>query len=255
MGGGNNVPNRTTSDLWLADGFGYTGTWGGTGHAVFVWQLDGTGAPVLHDSIITANIGTVSDIQVSEDGGWLVFTAEGGPGAGLYVYELTSPGTPVFRAKQIVSAGLHTGTLADIGGKLYAFTRRTPNCPQDFDLSQPQPEQSPSSSTRPDTTSTIPSCAMATRSCSPELRAKMMRPVPMVVPHPGPAQSHPGLRRGKPHCGSESQWGEAIPLSGRRGRSAATPQGTSTWWTSPTLPHRSRSILPYFGRRNPQFLG
>jgi hypothetical protein len=92
----------------------------------------------LYDSIITPNIGTVSDIQVSEDGGWLVFTAEGGPGAGLYVYQLTSPGTPVFRAKQIVSAGLHTGTLADIGGTLYAFTAKDPaSCAlMIFDLSQ-----------------------------------------------------------------------------------------------------------------------
>ncbi len=29
MGGGNNVPDRFTSDLWVKDGFGYTGTWGG----------------------------------------------------------------------------------------------------------------------------------------------------------------------------------------------------------------------------------
>jgi adhesin/invasin len=63
LGGGNNVPDRTTSDLWVKDGFGYTGTWGGNGNAVFIWQLDGSGAPVLYDSIITPNIGTVSDIQ------------------------------------------------------------------------------------------------------------------------------------------------------------------------------------------------
>ncbi|HEU5153474.1 MAG TPA: hypothetical protein VFU03_01955, partial [Gemmatimonadales bacterium] len=138
LGGGTNVPGRYTSDLWLKDGFGYTGTWGGNGNAVFIWQLDGTGAPVLYDSIITPNIGTVSDIQVSEDGAWLVFTAEGGPGSGIYAYELTSPGTPVFRAKSTVSAGLHTGTLADIGGKLYAFTAKDPsNCQlMIFDLSQ-----------------------------------------------------------------------------------------------------------------------
>lgn len=138
LGGGNNVPSRTTSDLWVKDGFGYSGTWGGSGNAVFIWQLDGSGAPVLYDSIITPNIGTVSDIQVSEDGAWLVYTAEGGPGAGIYAYELTSPGTPVFRAKTLITAGLHTGTLADIGGKLYAFTAKDPhNCAlMIFDLSQ-----------------------------------------------------------------------------------------------------------------------
>jgi hypothetical protein len=143
LGGGNNVPDRTTSDLWVKDGFGYTGTWGGNGNAVFIWQLDGNGSPVLYDSIVVKDqngptIGTVSDIQVSEDGKWLAFTAEGGPGDGLYAYELTSPGTPVFRAKTIVSAGLHTGTLADIGGKLYAFTAKDPpSCAlKIFDLSQ-----------------------------------------------------------------------------------------------------------------------
>ena len=82
LGGGNNVPSRTTSDLWVKDGFGYTGTWGGSGNAVFIWQLDGSGAPVLYDSIITPNIGTVSDIQVSEDGGVAGLHCRGWPRLG-----------------------------------------------------------------------------------------------------------------------------------------------------------------------------
>ena len=137
LGGGNNVPDRFTSDLWVQDGFGYTGTWGG-GNEVYIWQLGGSGAPVLADSIIVPNISTVSDVQVSEDGAWLVFTAEGGGSSGLYVYQLTAPGNPVFRAKRIVSNGLHTGTLATIGGKLYAFAAKDPaNCALEiYDLSQ-----------------------------------------------------------------------------------------------------------------------
>ncbi|HWA58514.1 MAG TPA: hypothetical protein VG692_14735, partial [Gemmatimonadales bacterium] len=99
-GGGNNVPERYTSDLWLTDGYAYTGTWGGAlrppgtpGNAVKIWRLDGNGAPVLADSIITPNIATVSDIQVSDDGKWLAYTTEyGSTGArGLYVYELVTP--------------------------------------------------------------------------------------------------------------------------------------------------------------------
>ena len=146
LGGGNNVHNRISSDLWVADGYAYTGTYGGQvvgvfGNAVLIWQLSASGAPVLHDSIVTANIGAISDIQVSQDGGWLAFTAEGGTGSGLYVYQLTSPGVPVFRAKTVVSGntiGLHTGTLATIGGKLYDFAARDPSgCAMKiYDLSQ-----------------------------------------------------------------------------------------------------------------------
>ncbi len=130
-GGGNNVAERFTSDLWVADGYAYTGTWGfrGTaGNAVKIWALDPSGAPTLVDSIITAGISTVSDIEVSADGRWLVFTTEGGSQEGLYVYELTAPGTPVFRAKSVNAPnGLHTGTLATIGGTLYAFGAKDPS--------------------------------------------------------------------------------------------------------------------------------
>ncbi len=141
LSGGSNVPERYGSDLWVADGYGYSGTWGfrsRAGNAVKIWQLDGTGAPTLVDSIITPGIGTVSDIEVSPDGQWLVFTAEGGSDNGIHVYELTAPGVPVFRAKSLVGTGLHTGTLAVIGGKLYAFTAKDPGSPAliIYDLSQ-----------------------------------------------------------------------------------------------------------------------
>jgi hypothetical protein len=108
---------------------------------VKIWQLDAGGAPVLRDSIITPNVVTISDVEVSGDGRWLVFTAEGGGASGnpgIHVYELTTPGHPVFRAKHVVANGLHTGSLAVIGGKLYAFTAKDPpNCAlQIYDLSQ-----------------------------------------------------------------------------------------------------------------------
>jgi hypothetical protein len=128
LGGGFNVNERLTSDLWVADGYAYTGTYGfrsAQGNVVKVWQLSPAGAPILRDSIITANTGTISDIEVSTDGRWLVFTSEGGSAAGLHVYELTSPGHPVFRAA-VTGINLHTGTLATIGGKLYAFTAKDP---------------------------------------------------------------------------------------------------------------------------------
>ncbi len=130
LGGGNNVTERYTSDLWVAEGYAYTGTWGfrgNFGNAVKIWQLDGGGSPALVDSIIVPGIQTVSDIEVSPDGNWLVFTTEYGPNEGIYVYELTAPGAAVYRANLAVPPnGLHTGTLSVIDGKLYAFGAKDP---------------------------------------------------------------------------------------------------------------------------------
>lgn len=141
LSGGNNVPERYGSDLWVADGYGYSGTWGfrgQQGNAVKIWQLNQSGAPTLAGTLTVANVGTISDIEVSPDGKWLVFTAEGGSAAGIHVYELTSPGAPVLRASLAVGSGLHTGTLSVIGGKLYAFAAKNPSSPAMivYDLSQ-----------------------------------------------------------------------------------------------------------------------
>jgi len=130
LGGGNNVPERWGSDLWVADGYGYSGTWGtrfAPGNAVKIWRLGAGGAPALVDSVVTPGIVTVSDIEVSPDGRWLVFSSEGGPNRGLYVYELTAPGVPVFRAVALNSHGLHTASLAVLGGKLHALAAQDPS--------------------------------------------------------------------------------------------------------------------------------
>lgn len=132
IGGGNNVPERFTSDLWVQDSYGYTGGWGtrGTqvGNAVKIWQVGGA-APVLVDSIITSGITTVSDVQVSADGKLLVFSTENGPNAGLHVYSLATPGHPAFLASYLVPQGLHTATVATIAGRTYVFAARNPNNP------------------------------------------------------------------------------------------------------------------------------
>jgi hypothetical protein len=133
VGGGNNVPERFTSDLWVQNGYGYTGGWGnrGTqpGNAVKIWQVAG-GAPVLVDSVITSGITTVSDVQVSADGKLLVFSAENGPNAGLHVYSLAaSPSHPVFLASYPVAQGIHTATVETIAGQTYVFAARNPASP------------------------------------------------------------------------------------------------------------------------------
>lgn len=129
LAGCNNVQSRYTSDLWVAEGYAYTGTWGFrglVGNTINIWQLDGSGAPSLARSVAINRVGTISDLEVSADGEWLIATTEGGPDNGLYVYQVTSPGNLALRASTKVQAGLHTGTLAEIDGTLYAFTAKDP---------------------------------------------------------------------------------------------------------------------------------
>ncbi len=131
-GGGNNVPERYGSDQWVAGGYAYSGTWGSrlrAGNALKIWKLGATGAPVLQDSIITAGIGTVSDVEVSPDGKLLMFSAENGPNAGFHFYNITDPAAPVLAGSYLVSSGVHTATFATINGRLYAFGAKDPVAP------------------------------------------------------------------------------------------------------------------------------
>ena len=69
--GGNNVPERYSSDLWVHGNYAYTGTWGfrdEPGNVLKVWSLGASGTPVLAGSVTISDIGTVSDVQVSDDG-------------------------------------------------------------------------------------------------------------------------------------------------------------------------------------------
>ena len=132
---GGDVQDRFSSDLWVHGSWAYTGTWGAAprngivGNAVKIWSLDASGAPSLADSIVIPEIRTVSDVQVSDDGQVLVFSAERGASAGLYVYDLTDPGHPAFRDSALVADGIHTATVADIGGRRYVFAARNPKEP------------------------------------------------------------------------------------------------------------------------------
>jgi hypothetical protein len=145
--GGNNVRERFSSDLSVHGNYAYTGTWNWfprtagvdtVGAAIVVFQLSASGAPTRGDSVIIPHTTTLSDLQVSDDGQWLVASTEGGSDDGLYVYDLTDPAHPAFVARYLVDTGLHTSQLAVIGGKLYAFTARNPGSPalMVFDLSQ-----------------------------------------------------------------------------------------------------------------------
>jgi hypothetical protein len=144
-GGGNNVPDRYTSDLWVHGSHAYTGTWGGSarggnaGNVLKIWSLDGTGAPSLVDSIVIPEITTVSDVEVSTDGAVLMFSAEQGQNEGLYLYDLADPAAPAFLDSVQVERGLHTATFGEIGGRRYAFAAKNAPDPalRIFDVTDP----------------------------------------------------------------------------------------------------------------------
>lgn len=126
-GGGDNVTDRFTSDLWVHGGTGYTGTWGTRelpGNAINVWDV--TSAPRLARTVTMDSVGTVSDLEVSTDGTLLLVTTENGPAAGFRLYDLDDPRDPVLLVEQRVEGGLHTGTLAEIGGRTWVFAAKNP---------------------------------------------------------------------------------------------------------------------------------
>jgi hypothetical protein len=129
VSGGNNVPDRYSSDLWVHGAYAYTGTWGfrdEEGNVLNVWSLDAAGAPTLATTVRVQDIGTVSDVEVSSDGQVLMFGAENGGNAGLYLYSLANPAAPTPLDHAIVSNGIHTATFSEIGGRRYAFAARNP---------------------------------------------------------------------------------------------------------------------------------
>jgi hypothetical protein len=135
VGGGDNVPDRYSSDLWVRGDYAYTGTWGNrsgsVGYVLKIWSV-ASGTPVLVNSITTAEIGTVSDVQVSDDGKLLVFSGERGADGGIYLYGLDDPARPaLLGAARVGRPGVHTVTLANINGRSYAFAARNPGAGSD----------------------------------------------------------------------------------------------------------------------------
>jgi hypothetical protein len=130
VGGGNNVPERYSSDLWVHGNYAYTGTWNfreEPGNVLKVWSLDASGAPSLVSSVAVGDIATVSDVQVSDDGQLLVLSGEFGDDGGIFLYGLSDPAHPsLLGSASVGSRGVHTVTLAGINGRLYAFAAMNP---------------------------------------------------------------------------------------------------------------------------------
>ena len=54
VGGGNNVPERYSSDLWVHGSYAYTGTWGfrsQLGNVLNVWAWTLPGRPLTGESV------------------------------------------------------------------------------------------------------------------------------------------------------------------------------------------------------------
>lgn len=132
VSGGNNIDsnNGIGTDLWLSNGYAYTG-FSGRPTEVLIWKLDGTGAPVKIGSIPAPNGAfNLADVEVSPDGKLLMFAVEGSNTAsGYYFYNLTDPANPRFVSRYQVSTGLHTATFSEINGRLYAFGAKDPAAP------------------------------------------------------------------------------------------------------------------------------
>jgi hypothetical protein len=143
--GGNNVQDRYSSDLWVHGNYAYTGTWGyreQLGNVLNVWALDASGAPSSADSVTVADIGTVSDLQVTEDGALLALSGERGgvvgDDGGVYLYSLSNPASPTLVGTAPVPfGGVHTVTLSVINGHLYGFAAKNPGFSGNSNQNQP----------------------------------------------------------------------------------------------------------------------
>ena len=130
VGGGDNIPSGDGigTDLWVANGYAYTGFSGKS--KLMIWQLSPTGAPVLVGNIpAPAGAFMVSDVEVSPSGKLLMFSIEGGANDGYYFYNLSDPANPKFVSRYLVPTGLHTATFGTINGRLYAFGAKDPPAP------------------------------------------------------------------------------------------------------------------------------
>jgi hypothetical protein len=127
------VPERFTSELWVHNGWAYTGTWSGgasrrSGNALKIWDVRGN-TPVLVDSIIVEGATTLGDVQVSDDGRLLVVATEPSPGS-IVIYDLVDPARPrqISRfSNNNTRPGVHTAEVARVNGRLYAFLSVDPS--------------------------------------------------------------------------------------------------------------------------------
>lgn len=126
--GTGSVTERYTAEVAVSGNIAYTTTWNrrlAPGNALKIWNVAGN-TPVLLDSVIVANAGTLSDVQISADGALLVVSVEGGgsAGNGIIIYDRSNPTRLTQLSRYIAantSSGVHTVKLSRINNRHYAF--------------------------------------------------------------------------------------------------------------------------------------
>jgi hypothetical protein len=125
------VPERYTAEVAALGNVAYTTTWGfraagAAGNAIKIWNVSGS-TPILADSIILTGVGTVSDIQISDDGALVVASLENSQTAsnnGLAIFDRANPTRPQLITRfsnANTTSGVHTVKLGRVNGRHYAF--------------------------------------------------------------------------------------------------------------------------------------
>lgn len=123
------VAERHTAEVAAFGNLAYTTTWGNKnglrGNALKVWNVAGN-TPILVDSVIIPGVGTVSDVQISDDGSLLVTSLENSsPNTlnGIAIYNRTTPKPTLITHFTPLNAraGVHTLKLGRVNGRHYAF--------------------------------------------------------------------------------------------------------------------------------------
>lgn len=137
--------DRFTSDLWVADSFGYTGTWLGRdvtgrlpGDRLLAWDLADPLAPRL-TAELPVDARTVNDVMIRADGTLAVLTHEGSLDGlnGITLLDLADPLHPtvITRFTEGLEAGVHNAWLD--GDFLYLAVDGVGNGLRIVDISDP----------------------------------------------------------------------------------------------------------------------
>jgi subtilisin-like proprotein convertase family protein len=118
------ITDRYSAELTSKNGFVYSTTWGSRGgnqgNQVNVWDMRGP-QPQLVNTLSIPGAGTTGDVAISDDGKTMMVSTNKGS---IVNYDLTDPANPK-KLSELSSADtrpeVHTGKLATVNGKPYAF--------------------------------------------------------------------------------------------------------------------------------------
>lgn len=121
------VSGRFSAEISVGGRYAYSTTWGTRnglrGNAIYVWDIVAP-RPVLIDSVIVADAGTLGDVQAVTDAGLLVVAVEPAPRGAVLLFDLSNPARPVLLTRYETPAtanGVHTAQVTRVDGRLLAF--------------------------------------------------------------------------------------------------------------------------------------